>query len=114
MLSVSSSFISKYCPPWTFVTSLAGNGGKVEESFTPNGSIPVLSLGYGVSIINVEGVDGRGSAVLGTMLVLSDAGSGLRDTCGMVATETMADAGGRRPRAGGRTRGGGAINKYAK
>ena len=96
------------------MTSLAGNGGKVEESFTPDGSIPVLSLGCGVSTINVEGVDGRGSAVLGTMLVLSDAGSGLRDTCGMVATETMADAGGRRPRAGGRTRGGGAINEYAK
>ena len=88
------------------MTSLAGNGGKVEESFTPDGSIPVLSLGCGVSTINVEGVDGRGSAVLGTMLVLSDAGSRLRDTCGMVATETMADAGGRRPRAGGRTRGG--------
>lgn len=40
------------------MTSLAGNGGKVEESFTPDGSIPVLSLGCGVSTINVEGMDG--------------------------------------------------------
>ena len=79
----------------------------MEESFTPKGSIPVLSLGCGESTINVEGTDRRGGAVLGTALVLSDAGSGLRDTCGMVATETMADAGGRRPRAGGRTRVGG-------
>ena len=96
-----------YCPPWIFVTSLAGNGGKVEESFTPDGSIPTLGQGCGESTIKIEGMDGRGSVLLGTTLVLPAGGSRLRDTGGMVATETKAEAGGRRPTAVGKMKGGG-------
>ena len=98
--------MSTFCPR-IFVTSLAGNGGKVEESFTPDGSIPTLGLGCGEStIINIEGMDGRGGVLLGTTLVLPAGGSRLRDTGGMVATETKAEAGVRRPRAVGKMKGG--------
>ena len=107
MLSVSSSFISTYWPAWIFVTSLAGNGGKVDESFTPDATTPALSVG--VAELDISDV-GQSMGALASPAPLPPAGgSELREAGGIIATDAMAAAGGNTPRGAG---GGGDGNGY--